>query len=269
MTDTPDETGASPAAPPTLEKAMDIHRPKAMHNLRELAKEIAIITIGVVIALIGELAVSTLHWRAQMAEGREALIKDYVDILSYAREREAESPCLGQRLAALSAIVDDAGNTGRLPPLGKFGNPHSREWGSGGWRSLVASGVAVHYDPDEARRYSAIADYAEWTVRMNDAELETWAQLYTMAGPGRRIDAAGQDRLRAALSRAHYQAKMMRVASKQITDDIAETSLGAEAKRRMPSPKRAQQLSLCQPVAAVPAHYGEAPMNFELQGPIE
>jgi len=49
---------------------MEIHRPKAIHSLRELAKEIAIIVVGVLIALGADQAVETLRARQRSLTAR-------------------------------------------------------------------------------------------------------------------------------------------------------------------------------------------------------
>ena len=55
---------ASPGA------SMEIHRPKPWHNLRELAKEVGVIAIGIAIALSGEQAIEWLHWRQSLQTAR-------------------------------------------------------------------------------------------------------------------------------------------------------------------------------------------------------
>jgi hypothetical protein len=52
---------------------MDIHKPKPVHNWRELIKEVGIIVLGVSIALAAEQGVEWVHWRAQVAEVREVI----------------------------------------------------------------------------------------------------------------------------------------------------------------------------------------------------
>src|SRR6185437_6380654 len=54
----------------SVEGGMEIHRPKSWHGLRELAKEIGVIVIGVLLALGGEQLVEALHRgeQARLAE---------------------------------------------------------------------------------------------------------------------------------------------------------------------------------------------------------
>lgn len=55
---------------------MDIHKVKPVHGWREFFGEIGIIVLGVLIALLAEGVVQKLHWREQIAAGREALKGD-------------------------------------------------------------------------------------------------------------------------------------------------------------------------------------------------
>ena len=81
---------------------MDVHTPKPVHSLRELAREIGIIVIGVLIALAGEQLVVALN-RAYEARATEAALRQEVGIsLIYAAERVMVGPCLKGRLVGLS-----------------------------------------------------------------------------------------------------------------------------------------------------------------------
>lgn len=52
------------------------HKSNPWHGWREFLKEYAIIVIGVLTALAAEQAVQMLHWRADVAEARKALIAE-------------------------------------------------------------------------------------------------------------------------------------------------------------------------------------------------
>jgi hypothetical protein len=43
---------------------MHIHKPKAVHSLREFLSEIGVIVVGIAIALGGEQVIEWLHWRS-------------------------------------------------------------------------------------------------------------------------------------------------------------------------------------------------------------
>ena len=52
---------------------MEIHKPKPVHNWRELLTEIGVVVIGVCIALAAEQTVEWLRWRSHVAEARAVI----------------------------------------------------------------------------------------------------------------------------------------------------------------------------------------------------
>jgi hypothetical protein len=106
---------------------MDVHTPKPVHSLRELAREIGIIVIGVLIALGGEQLVVALN-RAQEAKATETALREEVAVnLANAAERIIVGKCLATRLAELSQDLNQSGawranpSTSQVAPPFAFG----------------------------------------------------------------------------------------------------------------------------------------------------
>lgn len=136
-----------PAAPEQTPKEphVEIHKPKPVHNWRELLTEIGVVVIGVCIALSAEQAVEWWHWRGQVAEAREVIATEMAQNLVGAIARLRTQGCIERRLDALSDILDAASRSGTLPPVGDIGQPPPRQWRSGAWESLVAAETATHF----------------------------------------------------------------------------------------------------------------------------
>jgi hypothetical protein len=73
---------------------MDIRKPKPFHGWQELAREIGVIVIGVLIALGAEEGVRWLHQRAEVADAREALRSEIATNLANAHYTVEEERCL-------------------------------------------------------------------------------------------------------------------------------------------------------------------------------
>ena len=252
---------------------MEIHKPKAVHGWRELINEIGVIVIGVLIALGAEQAVEYFHWRHQVAEGREAVREDLVAVLDQTAEREAFSACIGHRLEDVADILDKASETGRLPPVGRLGGATRRIWALGSWDALVAAQVANHFPRDQLLALGSIHDYLSEVAALNRDELEQWSQLYTIVGPGRRIGEAEIGSLYAALGKANYDARLMRIAAYQLNAIALATGLIdkadlARAKRALPL-DRVRKSTTCQSIGPAPKRYGEGPVRYSLFGPAE
>lgn len=251
------------------------HKVKPLHGWREFTGEVGIILLGVLLAMGLEQMVEMVHWRHRVELGREALGGDFVAIFWSAKERELGSHCMARRLEEISSILDKAGESGRLPPVGEIGNPPSRSWPVSSWDSLVADGTAAHLPRDELLSFGGIASFAKEIGSVNREEFTAWSQLYVIVGPGRRVGDAELGDLRRAVSEAGYQGKLMRITAFQIKDQIKQTGLQLDKDFARDWPRLYAEMKhdrprwrLCAPLGKAPPHYGESPMSYSLDGPI-
>ena len=71
---------------------MHFHLPKPIHGWREFLGEIAIIVIGVSIALVAEQVVEVAHWRSVVAEESMALDAEVADTWDAMTARPVSNP---------------------------------------------------------------------------------------------------------------------------------------------------------------------------------
>lgn len=195
---------------------MEIHKPKPVHNWRELLTELAIVVLGVSIALAAEQTVEWLHWRARVAEAREFVATELATDVRLAIYRMRTATCTERRLDELTAILDAGARTGSLPPVGDISMPPRGYWPSGAWESVVASQAATHFPrqqlADITLTYKIVAKLEEYTAD----EFAAWNTLYAMTGPGRRLDPSSEARLREALSHARSVNRLVAIMSDQL-----------------------------------------------------
>jgi hypothetical protein len=252
---------------------MEIHKPKPFHGWRELLKEFGIIVLGVLTALAAEQAVEWLHWRNLVDEGRRDLAASYAKVNWLAAERDIQSRCVGVRLNEIASLLDQASKTGRLPPVGDLSEPRERLWTETEWPTLVSAQTAVRFPRAEARQYSVIADYTREVDIEANKELDDWATLYTIVGPGRAVGESELSKLRSAFSSALYHARDMRLAASQLTDLTGATRLRTDAATTKRYADRIAQVKrsveICQPMGPAPAAYSHAPLEqFKLEAPL-
>ena len=84
--------------------ALDIHKPKPWHGLRDFLKEYGIIVLGVLTALGFEQAVESLHWRHEVEIERDTLRSEVRDNLSAASFRQSEQACVDARLNQIAEV---------------------------------------------------------------------------------------------------------------------------------------------------------------------
>lgn len=274
------EIAEHPSASPTDqgEQRVEFHKPKAVHGWREFVNEIGVIVIGVLIALGAEQVAETLHWRHEVHAGEEALREDARELVSAAAQREAQSPCLARRFAAVASVISEGSASGRLPAVGQLGRPSLAPWKLTSWPSLVASQIATHMPRDRMLSYSYIAILGEQLGKQNEEEWQAWTDMYTIVGPGRAFPDAEQAAVRTALGRAVLLSKAQRESSVMLTKAISESGLlGSDEVRelRREAGDRyqidARDGIMCKPLADAPpaASYGQAPSPVDLSAPFK
>jgi hypothetical protein len=154
---------------------MEIHVPKPVHGLREAAREIGVISIGILIALGGEQTIEWLHRRAQVAEARETLVVEIAENAARARFNIEHERCLGVRLDQIAAWIDG----GPRPPLILRGGliPYS----TSSW-TVVKSGVAAHMPLQERVAYSRFYYLIEAIPLVTERENDLWLRLIGYRG---------------------------------------------------------------------------------------
>lgn len=156
---------------------MHVHKPKAPHGLRELVAEIGVIVLGVAIALAGEQAVEWLHWRAVVAETRQALNRELAFDFGVAQARIDQAPCMARRLAELRTVfaLHAAGRPlGLKRPVGQPIFPHIR---TAVWATAVADQSAAHMPIDLKLRYAAVYETMDWLGEKTGEESDAWTRL--------------------------------------------------------------------------------------------
>lgn len=239
---------------------MDIHKPKPVHNLREFLSEIVVIVTGILIALGLEQVIETWHWHHQVESAERALGTELSETMGQGSERIKVSACVDRRLDELAAIVDGASATGKLPPIGDIAMPPARTWSSGVWQSTLDGQTSEHFPIDHRNAYSVVYGFVTMLADTNAREFDVWTRLYGIVGPGRAISPAEADSLRQAISDARMRNQLMGLAAVRVQQVTA--SLGIETDKSFVESFDQPQASyaICQPIGAVPAHYGAAPI---------
>ena len=87
---------------------MEIHKPKPVHNWRELLSEVGVVVIGIVIALSLEEGLRALHDRGIASEAREAVRQEIRQNLSFMSGRLETQPCIERRLDEVGSLLESS-----------------------------------------------------------------------------------------------------------------------------------------------------------------
>jgi hypothetical protein len=253
---------------------VEIHKPKPVHSWRELLTEIGVVVIGVCIALGAEQTVEWLHWRAQVSDAREVIATELVASIQGGIIIQRAESCTERRLDQLAAILDGAGKSGSLPPVGDIGfPPRGLWWGNGAWESVVASQTATHFPSQQLAHISSLYKMIQRVESFDLREIQDWRDLYAMIGPGRRLDAPSEAALRQTLSNARHDTRVLASLGGAVMTLVKGTGISfsrqdlaaiADAENQPLTEVAAngpQLAVLCGPIGAVPATYGQATLG--------
>jgi hypothetical protein len=248
--------------PPEESQPVEIHKPKPVHSWRELLTEIGVVVIGVCIALAAEQTVEWLHWRAQVQEARDVITAELASNMEGAAARISTALCTETRLDELAQIVDTAAKGGSLPPVGDIDMPPRSIWPTGAWDSVVASQAASHFPRQQLAAMAATYKLVQRLETIGTREIEAWENLYTMVGPGRRLDPASEEAIRKALSSARYSNHVMTSLSLQMADRITDLHLPFSRQELADiREQRHQSINgrfICGKIGPAPSGYGKA-----------
>jgi hypothetical protein len=240
-----------PAPAIRLGGGMDIHKPKPWHGVREFLKEYLIIVAGVLTALAAEAGVEWLHWARQVDEAQATLKVAFVREAHNVAERAALDACDARRLAMLSAILQQATESGRLPPLGAIGRPPNPAWTVGPWEALVASQVVVHLPREKMAAYLRVIGSTRYLSTVSDQETAQWTILGSMTGPGRRLSDVEAETLRTTLAQAAASNETMHRISSRLRGSLTATGLvGASDLAEADKAAAAAPPAICGPAVA-------------------
>ena len=184
---------------------MDIHKPKPVHNLRELLSEVGVVVIGIVIALTLEEGLRALHDHSIASEAREAMTGEIRQNLALMASRLATQTCVERRLDEIGAILETSGDGTLSTKPNWIGQPAIFSLSDQRWQAATGSGRVSLLGTDEQGR---LGIFPIISARFNDAEAReqaAWAQLRGLEtwqgplGPVARIHFAS------ALQEARYE----------------------------------------------------------------
>jgi len=165
---------------------MEIHKPKPVHSWGELAREVGVIVIGIVIALLGEQAIEALHWGHKAEAVRASLDRELSVDLAFAAEQQAQKVCAKRYFDALQAAIvhNDARTANALHDIGAPFDP--QPWQADAWDVALSEQIADHLDRKDLANYAIafrrVSTERELQFQMLDHFAEAMAVRYGLAG---------------------------------------------------------------------------------------
>lgn len=184
---------------------MDLSQLRPRRGWRELAGELAIIVLGVFIALGADQAVSNWNQRSQMRELRAAIDNEVAAGLAIWDARVLQESCVEARLVELERWLHGWREDRPQRLLGPIYAPISGPSGTSVWESRDPA-VMTQMPLDVKLAYGEIYDqFANNEVQRLDERM-TWLSLAEFDG-AERLDDASLMRLQGLITRARWRAQ--------------------------------------------------------------
>ena len=181
---------------------MEFHNPKPVHSLREFLGEVAVVVLGIVIALTGEQTLQHLEWRHKIrlanADMRQEISgDDGPQVL----ERIALAPRIDRGLDAIRQTVDQgAGRASVLQAIDRFWTPR-HTWDSIAFQSALSSGVLAQAPVQRVAVLSRFYSLMPVLERANEREFRDGAALASISGTGGALTEEERGRVLSAVER--------------------------------------------------------------------
>lgn len=193
---------------------MHFHVPKPLHGWRELAGEVGIIVLGVLIALGAEQLIETLQWDRRRVDAETAMTKELGDDDgAQAEARMALSHCFAAELDRVErALIEERDDSGPFVAP-QISAPPFRTWDDNAWRAAVSSNATSHMSTARTSSWSAayvfIPDMNEAALR----ESSDWADLYGIRQLRPHPSETERDAMLTAVSRARHDNDLLTTVS--------------------------------------------------------
>ncbi len=181
---------------------MEIHKPKPARNLREFFSEVAVVLVGIVIALAGEQVLITLEWHHKMRLVTEEMRQEVSgDGGPQVLERVALSPCIIRALDAIrSSVEQNAGRSTVLEAVDRFATPR-HTWDSIAFQAAVSAGVLAQMPVERVDAVSRFYSLMPALESANEREFRDGAALAALSRTGGPLTDAERGRVLEAVER--------------------------------------------------------------------
>lgn len=201
-----------------------IRLPEPPHGWRGLFWEVAVVVVGVLLALGAQQVADTLYWRSQAANAKQNIEAELLEHERDGYERRAVLPCLKNQLVLLSkrlsanptrwiAVPMTVYPSSDIPTLAEKVTPTAyraptRLWIDEAFKTAQSSGALNHLPDRLVAEYSGIYRRSRRSIEIQDIEEEAANRLSALAVDG-EITPESRIALLGALARADYASSYM------------------------------------------------------------
>lgn len=157
---------------------MHFHLPKPLHGWREFAGEIAIVVIGVLIALSAEQLVESWTWKQKVAAAEQTMNEEIKNSLLGVAELNRLEKCSTVQLDAMqdAIIRDDEVKVRQIMENGTAAGV-TRLWADNAFEATLAAQVSDHLGAEKLKSYSQIYQMIREIRRIQETDEDRSSDL--------------------------------------------------------------------------------------------
>lgn len=150
---------------------------------RGFLADVAVVLIGVILALIAQEFAESMQWQRNVAGQRAALRAMAQDNLKVIAFRRFQEPCVQRRLGEIETIFRLHHDNQPIRLRVKIGLPY--KWGSdrSAWNIALSDASLSHMPLDERRRFGNAVDVYDNAAALMNQEYAVWLRLQPLDHP--------------------------------------------------------------------------------------
>ncbi len=224
------------------------HKPKKVEGWRELAGEISVIVVGVLIALTAEQVVDAVHWAHKIDLAEHAMRLELAeDDAPQAYVRLAIGRCLDQQVVRMQALVDARGDRTAFLALAHAYSPPQRTWDNLAWQTTVASDVGAHMGAEKMNAWSFPYRAIPYLATVGMSETQDLDGLQGLADTPGKLSESEADQLSLVLRKVQHDNESTELGAYGLLYFVTKVGAGlsAEAERALLARARASYGAQC------------------------
>jgi type II secretory pathway pseudopilin PulG len=212
---------------------------KPLHNWRQFAGEVAIIVVGIMLALSAENWMEQRKWRQQANLTTEAIKQELSYAAQWSYERQVIQPCLKGQIKKLIGQLERNSGEWAATPMYRASNNEaqasetvpfayrapSRVLTADAWENAIATGSLNHLPRERVQAFSALYNQISQWRELQAEEARASTRLSPLAFNG-SLDQQARSDMIGALAEVDRINHLMTIISIQLIDAIAELNLG-------------------------------------------
>ena len=169
--------------------------------------ELAIVVLGVLIALGAQQAADAWRWRGEVRQFRAAVDNEIGYNVGAYIDRLKQSDCINRRLDQLDRWHKEVAAGQRLPLTSRIGRPTTTQLRTSVWQSRTPE-VTAHLPLEQRIAYAAFYDMFAGYQVIGDRERQLWGELLDFEGAA-SLDSGNLMRLKGLIERGRLASRLV------------------------------------------------------------